>query len=278
MSSEADSLTRLDILKQAFGEHAQAFEENLEQQAKAHFEAYKFKLQQQAPVYKSRSELAAKIPNFWSTSLQNCRNVAQFFDPADDDALKHLKEVEIVHDEKDVREFEVKFTFSPKNPYFKETTLSKKLTVTPPSSVTPAPPTPASHDLEAPLYGLPGTKITWTSKEHDLTKKAPRPAKQSTELEEFDEFDGPGSFFNWFAEEGEDEMSVGESLLEWWGHAAEYAAGLASMDDMGDSDVEGFGAEFDFDDDESEDDDPKKEIDLSDEENKRPKKKQRSKK
>lgn len=52
-----------------------------------------------------------------------------------------------------------------------------------------------------------------------------------------------------------------------------YAAGLASVDD--DS-----GAEFDFDDeledDESEDDeDPKKEIDLDDDEKKRPAKKQR---
>lgn len=52
-----------------------------------------------------------------------------------------------------------------------------------------------------------------------------------------------------------------------------YAAGLASVDDES-------GADFDFDDeledDESEDDeDPKKEIDLDDDEKKRPAKKQR---
>ncbi|GAA6036458.1 hypothetical protein JCM8097_003517 [Rhodosporidiobolus ruineniae] len=273
--AEGQALTRLDILKQAFGEeHAQAFEENLNQVAQAHFDAYKYKLQQQRPVFEARSKIAAKIPHFWATSLGNSRAVSQFFDPVDEDALKHLTEVDIVHSEKDAREFEVKFTFSAKNPYFKETTLSKKVTVTPPKSIKPAPEPVQSFDLEAPLYLLPGTSITWTSKDHDLTAKKPR--VKATDLEEFDNFDGNGSFFNWFAEEGEDAMSIAETLLEWWGHASEYAAGLASLDDV--SDDEGSLGDFDFDDeDESEDDDPKKEIDLSDDD-RRPKKKARSKK
>ncbi|GAA5915422.1 hypothetical protein JCM5296_002631 [Sporobolomyces johnsonii] len=261
-------MDRSAILKQAFGDHAKAFEDNLNDQARVHFDAYKFKLEKQQPVYKARSELAAKIPNFWFESLQNCGTVAQFIDPVDEEALKHLKDVEIVHGD-DVREYEVKFTFSPKNPYFKETTLSKKLTLTPPASLKPAPEAPASYDLEAPLYLVPSAPISWTSPEHDLTKKAPKTVPQ--DLEEFDEFGGPGSFFNWFTEEGEDEMGLGELLLEWWGHAAEYAAGLAALGSDDDDDMGSFGS----DDDESEDDDPKKEIDLSDDEKKRPKKKQR---
>ncbi|GAA5841403.1 hypothetical protein JCM11251_006178 [Rhodosporidiobolus azoricus] len=274
---EEDNFSRLDILKQAFGEHAKAFEDNLDDQAKAHFEAYKFKVNAQKSVYAARAELAKKIPHFWPQSLANCRSVAQFTDPVDEDALQHLTGVEIVHGDKDVREIEIKFSFSSKNPYFKETTLSKKLSPVPPPSVKDAPPAPSSFDLDAPLYLLPSSSgPTWTSKEHDLTKKAPRvdPAK----LEEYDDFGGPGSFFNWFQEEGEDVMGVGESLLEWYGHASEYAAGLASLDDAGSSDggdLEGLDFSDLDDDDESEDDDPKKEIDLDDE---RPKKKVKSRK
>lgn len=68
----------------------------------------KFKLERQKPVYKARAELASKVPQFWYNSLQNCGPMAQFIDPVDEDALKHLKEVSIEHGE-DVREFEVKF-------------------------------------------------------------------------------------------------------------------------------------------------------------------------
>jgi hypothetical protein len=52
-----------------------------------------------------------------------------------------------------------------------------------------------------------------------LTKKAPRAL--ASEKEEFDEFDGHGSFFNWFKEDGEDVTTMGELLLEWYGHATE---------------------------------------------------------
>ncbi|GAA5860100.1 hypothetical protein JCM8547_009177 [Rhodosporidiobolus lusitaniae] len=283
--SDAEAPTRTDILKQAFGEHAKAFEENLDAQAKAHFSAYEYKIKQQRPVYDQRAQLAKKVPHFWPTSLQNCRQVAQFIDPVDEDAFKHLTGVDIVHGDKDVRDYEVRFTFS-KNPYFSSTSpLVASFTVTPPSSLKPAPEPVSSFDLEAPSYILPSSSssaIKWTSPEHDLTKKAPRPKVDVEDLEENDEYDGPGSFFNLFKDEGEDKMSIGESLLEWWGHASEYAAGLASLDDISDNEGAG-GLDFDFDEfnseDESEDEDPKKEIDLgSDEEEKRPKKKQRNKK
>jgi hypothetical protein len=75
----------------------------------------KFKLAQQAPVFRKRAELAAKIPHFWSTSLNNCRATATFIDPVDEEALKALKEVEITHAD-DVREYEIKFV-SPSHPF-----------------------------------------------------------------------------------------------------------------------------------------------------------------
>ena len=70
-----------------------------------------------------------------------------------------------------------------------------------------------------------------------------------------------GSFFNIFAEEGEDESASGENFLEWYSHAIEYAAGLAALED---SDGE----------DEEEDEDNFGEVDLeSEEEEEKPKKK-----
>lgn len=82
-------------------------------------------------------------------------------------------------------------------------------------------PTPSPYDLDAPLFLLASSPITWTSNEHNLVKKAPK--VNVLELEEFDEgFSGStGSFFNWFASEGDDDMGLGETLLEWWSHATE---------------------------------------------------------
>lgn len=179
----------------------------------------KFKLEQQKSVFKKRAELAAKVPKFWSTSLQNCGQTAQFIDAVDEDALKALTDVWIEHSASDVREYEVRFTFG-KNPYFKDQVLIKKVTLTPPKGLEPAPEKPAPYDLEAPVYLAEKTPIQWTSSEHDLTKKAPRPADVEGK-EEYDDFDGIGSFFNWFNEVGEDRTTLGELLLEWWGHATE---------------------------------------------------------
>lgn len=110
-------------------------------------------------------------------------------------------------------------TFSPKNPYFKETQIKKRVTVTPPKPSEDTP-SPSPHDLDAPLFLLPASPITWTSDDHNLIKKAPK--VNVLELEQFDEFDGStGSFFNWFLQEGEDDIGLAEYLLEWWSHATE---------------------------------------------------------
>jgi hypothetical protein len=106
-------------------------------------------------------------------------------------------------------------TFSAKNPYFKETVLTKKVTVTPPSTSSDGGPLP--YDLSAPSYTA-FSKISWTSPDHDLTKKAPKVNLE--ELETYDEFAGFGSLFCWFGESGLD-SGLAEDFLEWWGHALE---------------------------------------------------------
>lgn len=60
-----------------------------------------------------------------------------------------------------------------------------------------------------------------------MTKKAPRANVE--DKEEFDEFDGTGSFFNFFTDEGEDPTGMGEILLEWFGHATESVLPLMSL-------------------------------------------------
>lgn len=108
-------------------------------------------------------------------------------------------------------------TFSSKNPFFSETVLTKSLSATPPADS--AAPKPSPYDLEADMYLTSVAPITWTSKEHDLTLKSPR--VEVEELEEFDEFNGHGSFFCWFSEVGLDNRGLGDDFLEWWSHATE---------------------------------------------------------
>lgn len=192
----------------------------LEDQADSHpiDSADKLKLEQQKPIFKKRAELAAKVKDFWFTALENCGKTAQFIDAVDEEALKALKDVWIEHSADDVREYEIRFTFG-KNPYFKNTTLVKKLTLQPPADLADKADTPKPFDLDVPVYLADKTPIDWTSPDHDLTKKAPR--SHADEREEFDEFEGPGSFFNWFGETGEDRTSLAEVLVEWWAHATE---------------------------------------------------------
>lgn len=107
-------------------------------------------------------------------------------------------------------------TFSAKNPFFKDTVLTKKVTSTPPS--TSDAPGPEPFDLDAPSY-TSSTPIAWTSPDHDLTKKAPK--VNVAELEGYDEFEGHGSFFNWFGASGVDESGLADDLLDWWSNAME---------------------------------------------------------
>ncbi|KAK4699854.1 hypothetical protein P7C70_g6401, partial [Phenoliferia sp. Uapishka_3] len=262
----AQEASRVAALKEAFGSNGPAFAALLDNIAKVNFDAYKNKCSSLVPVQTSLSALSKKVPKFWFTSLSRCPSLQAFFDPVDAEALTFLEDVKVMHDEKDCRNFVIEFHFSSKNPFFSNTTLTKSLTVTP--SGPNAAPAPTPYDLDADLYLSASTPIKWTSPDHDLTKKAPRPDLET--LEEFDAFDGMGSFFNWFGETGRDGMGIGESLLEWKGNAIEYAAGL--VEDLDDG-SEGMPSD---DDDDSEDEDPTKEVDLESEED-QPKKKKSKK-
>lgn len=65
------------------------------------------KVQLSKPVYKARSDLAKKVKGFWFNALKNCRATAPFIDTVDEQALQHLEDVTIEHEDKDVRNWEI---------------------------------------------------------------------------------------------------------------------------------------------------------------------------
>jgi len=64
------------------------------------------------------------IPKFWLTILKNNSAIGETITENDEDALSYLKDIKCTHFE-DQKGFEITFYFA-ENPYFTETTLSKK--------------------------------------------------------------------------------------------------------------------------------------------------------
>ena len=79
------------------------------------------------PHYKSRSDLIAKIPSFWVTVFLNHPQLSTLLDEDDEDALQHLKRVEVQEFEDIKSGYKINFYFdSAKNPYFDNECLSKE--------------------------------------------------------------------------------------------------------------------------------------------------------
>lgn len=155
--------------------------------------------------------------------MENDPRFSGLVDPVDRDCLSHLVDLDIKHDDTDGRNVTISLVsnslldtdassrecqhFDQDNPYFSERTLTKKMTVTAAALADDV----AKYDVDAPLESTPVT-ITWSSPDHDLTKKKPR--IDLDELEDGDEFEGSiGSFFNWFGET-EDRVSASEMVIE----------------------------------------------------------------
>ncbi|KAG0346596.1 hypothetical protein BG004_001307 [Podila humilis] len=79
------------------------------------------------PLYEQRREIIAKIPNFWLTVFRNHMGLSQIIEEEDIPALEHLTDVWVKHDPKEIRSFEIVFTFSD-NEYFSNKELIKKVT------------------------------------------------------------------------------------------------------------------------------------------------------
>lgn len=121
---------KLELLTTSFGiELAPKFTSNIKALASANFDACtslfiqyrsnrlivisiqkkdKVKVAAAAPVYLERSILAKSVPDFWLKSLDNCNQLAPQIAASDRECLKHLVDVQIIH-QADPRDFSLTF-------------------------------------------------------------------------------------------------------------------------------------------------------------------------
>lgn len=248
---------KAQLLQEAFGkDKAEQVQELRKSLAKTVFEARKAQLEAQKPIYEKRKDVVKGVENFWPLVLQKS-SLSESLEENDIEALKHLQDVSITYSTSDPREYDITFTFDgAKNPYFSDATLTKSFTV--PEAVKKD---GGEFDLEAPTE-TKAVSISWKDDKHNLVKKSPRP--DMSKIESYDEFEGMGSFFNFFTAE-EDQLNQGGLLETIYESALDVFAGFAALEDGDDDD------EMDSDDEES--DENGDEVDLGDSETDMPKKK-----
>ncbi|KAF9298995.1 hypothetical protein BGZ88_002655 [Linnemannia elongata] len=78
------------------------------------------------PIFERRRKVIAEIPNFWPTLFKLNDGTSQMLEEADLPIIDHLTDIWVKHDPKDVRNYEIVFTFSD-NEYFTNKELIKKV-------------------------------------------------------------------------------------------------------------------------------------------------------
>jgi template-activating factor I len=79
------------------------------------------------PHYKTRSDLIAKIPNFWVTVFVNHPQLSTLLDDDDEEALQYLKKLEVQEFDDIKSGYKINFYFdNTKNPFFDNDVLSKE--------------------------------------------------------------------------------------------------------------------------------------------------------
>ncbi|XP_032967389.1 protein SET-like [Rhinolophus ferrumequinum] len=178
------------------------------------------------PFFQKRSELIAKIPNFWVTTFVNHPQVSALLGEEDEEALHYLTRVEVTEFEDIKSGYRIDFYFD-ENPYFENKVLSKEF-----------------HLNESGDPSSKSTEIKWKSGK-DLTKRSSQTQNKAGRKRQHEE---PESFFTWFTDHsdaGADEL--GEVIKDdLWPNPLQYYL-VPDMDDE-----EGEGEEDDDDDEEEE--------------------------
>ncbi|CAG8453779.1 12047_t:CDS:2 [Acaulospora morrowiae] len=81
-----------------------------------------------APIYEKRRKVFEKIPDFWTTVFVKHPIVGTYLDYNDNEVIRHVKDLIIERDEKDLETYKIILTFS-ENPYFSNTELVKEFSV-----------------------------------------------------------------------------------------------------------------------------------------------------
>uniref|UniRef100_A0A670KAK1 SET nuclear proto-onco n=1 Tax=Podarcis muralis TaxID=64176 RepID=A0A670KAK1_PODMU len=139
------------------------------------------------PFFQKRSELIAKIPNFWVTTFVNHPQVSALLGEEDEEALHYLTRVEVTEFEDIKSGYRIDFYFD-ENPYFENKMLSKEF-----------------HLNESGDPSSKSSEIKWKSGK-DLTKRSSQSQNKASRKRQHEE---PESFFTWFTDHsdaGADEL------------------------------------------------------------------------
>lgn len=173
------------------------------------------------PFFQKRSELIAKIPNFWVTTFVNHPQVSALLGEEDEEALHYLSRVEVTEFEDIKSGYRIDFYFD-ENPYFENKTLSKEFNVNESGD-------PVSKS----------TEIKWKTGK-DLTKRSAQTTTTTNKSGKKRQHEEPESFFTWFTEHsdaGADEL--GEVIKDdIWPNPLQYYLVPDMEDEDGDDDDE----------------------------------------
>ncbi|XP_075885578.1 SET nuclear proto-oncogene b [Nelusetta ayraudi] len=173
------------------------------------------------PFFQKRSELIAKIPNFWVTTFVNHPQVSALLGEEDEEALHYLSRVEVTEFEDIKSGYRIDFCFD-ENPYFENKTLSKEFNVNESGD-------PVSKS----------TEIKWKTGK-DLTKRSAQTTTTTNKSGKKRQHEEPESFFTWFTEHsdaGADEL--GEVIKDdIWPNPLQYYLVPDMEDEDGDDDDE----------------------------------------
>ncbi|XP_048774877.1 protein SET-like isoform X1 [Ostrea edulis] len=193
------------------------------------------------PYYSKRSDLIAKIPNFWVTAFVNHPQISALLNEEDEEALQFLSKVEVQEFEDIKSGYKINFYFD-NNQYFENDVISKEF-----------------HLNETGEPSSKSTPIKWKNGK-DLTKKSSTPSKGGRKRNHEEQ----ESFFCWFTDHGDagaDEL--GEVIKDdIWPNPLQYYLASEIEEDGGDElDEEGMMDEEDEEDFEGEEEEGEGEED-----------------
>ncbi|KAG8903140.1 hypothetical protein FRB99_003683 [Tulasnella sp. 403] len=211
------------------------------------------------PIYEKRRDTLAKIDKFWPIAIGKHPELDAYIQINEDQqALSHLKDVNVIRDPKETRAFILEFHFEP-NDFFSDAVLRKEYRYVAPEGAADETPdadgiTPSmlEFDWEMNIEPQP-CEIHWKSAAKNLVAKYPYTEDVDADAmdEETDMSEQFGSFFNLFARAA-DEHELGPTIADdLYPNAIDYFFG--KHEDWEDEEEE---------EDSEDDDDDAEEIDL----------------
>jgi len=189
--------------------------------------------QSRKPHYKKRSDLIAKIPDFWLNTFMNHPQIAALLDEAEEEVLRYLTQL-TVEETDDIRSgYKIIFQFKT-NPFFENTQLVKEFSMS-----------------ESGEMGTTETKISWKPG-MALTEKSGGDKGKLKVGAKRDRSEDPFSFFSWFEDNSVGGDEVGEVIKDdIWANPMQYYLDIdeeeEELDEDGDQEedeeIEGEGEE-----------------------------------